>query len=321
MKQDVHSISIVIPCYNEEAVVKETHRRVSSVLTSLDCGFEIVFIDDGSSDRTFPILKTIAENDTQVRVVRFSRNFGHEAATSAGLHTVNGDVAVILDADLQDPPELIPDLLERYAQGDCDVVYGVRKKRKGESIFKKASSKLFYRLLRRVTKLDLPVDVGDFRLMSRNVVDAFCTFPERRRFVRGIFAEMGFRQVPLEYVRDPRAGGETKYSPRALVRLASDVFLSHSTGPLRLAIHLGFLSIVVGLALAAYAVFGRFHAYEPGWASTIITIVFFGGVQLFTIGIVGQYIGTTLMEVKQRPLYVVAETLNESPIQQEHKRQ
>ena len=317
MKENKSSVSVVVPCYNEEAVVEETYRRVSSVLTSLECDFEIVFIDDGSTDQTFFILKKIAEIESRVHVIRFSRNFGHEAATSAGLHSVNGDVTVILDADLQDPPELIPDLLERYAVGDCDVVYGVRKKRKGESILKKVSSKLFYRVLRRVTKLDLPIDVGDFRLMNRKVVDAFCRFPERRRFVRGIFAEIGFRQVPFEYVRDPRAGGETKYTMRALVRLASDVFLSHSTGPLRLAMHLGFFSILIGLFLAVYAIIGRYRTYEPGWASTIITIVFFGGVQLFTIGIVGEYIGTTLMEVKQRPLYVVAETLNKTTKEKE----
>lgn len=303
-------LSAVVPCYNEEDVVSITYKRISAVFQDLERPWEIVFIDDGSTDDTFAILSSIASADPAVRVIRFSRNFGHEAATSAGLHHVRGELAVILDADLQDPPELIPEMIERYRQGDCDVVYGVRAQRRGESLFKKATSKLFYRFLRAVSDIDLPVDVGDFRLLNRPVVDAFCSFPERRRFVRGIFAEAGFRQVALEYVREPRVAGETKYTSRALFRLALDVLLSHSTRPLRVAMNLGFVSILLGLGLVVYAFIGRFHNYEPGWASTIITIVFFGGVQLFTIGVVGEYLGTALTELKRRPLYIVSEELN-----------
>ena len=278
-------LSVVIPCFNEEQVIQTTYGRLRAVLDNTPAAkqSEIVFVDDGSTDGTFPILDGIAQRDSLARVIRFSRNFGHEAATSAGLHNAGGELVVIMDADLQDPPELIPLLIERYNEGDCNVVYGLRARRQGETVFKKVTSKMFYRLMRWASDLELPVDVGDFRLMDRAVVDAFGEFSERRRFVRGLLAEAGFRQVPLEYTRAARAAGDTKYSVRSLMRLAFDVLLSHSTKPLRVAMGLGFLSILIGLGLVVYAVIGRYAAYVAGWASTIVTIVFFGGVQLFTI--------------------------------------
>ncbi|MCP4583963.1 MAG: glycosyltransferase family 2 protein [candidate division Zixibacteria bacterium] len=306
-----YRISVIIPCYNEEKVIGETYKRVKKALTNAGyVNFEILFVNDGSFDRTLNILKHIAESDKRVKVVSFSRNFGHEAATSAGINNCGGELAFIIDADLQDPPELFPKMIKTYNEKKCNVVYGVRKHRQKETIIKKFTSILFYRLFNYLSDSKSPPDTGDFRLMDRAVIESYKRFGEKNKYVRGIISWIGFKQVPFFYEREPRLSGTTKYSYRKLIALAFNAIFYFSKKPLRIATSLGFLSVMIGLALSLYVYVGRFYNPVPGWASTLLIIIFFGGVQLLTIGILGQYTGNILDEVKNRPEYIIDEEIN-----------
>lgn len=304
-------ISVILPCYNEAAVLREAHRRLSEVAGQIaDATFEFVFVDDGSSDETATILHELSRADGRVRGLRLSRNFGQQVATTAGLEHATGDAVVLMDADLQDPPELIEQMIARWGEG-YHVAYAQRTERTGETAFKLWSARIFYALVNRVSQVPMPADTGDFRLMDRTVVDALLRMPERDRFLRGMVSWVGFRQVAVPYRREPRFAGETKYPLLKMMRFAADGVVSFSFAPLRLAIWTGFF--VIGLALLGilYAVLLRFFAdpsqWVRGWASTFVAILFMGGVQLISLGIIGEYVGRIYGEVKQRPLYFVRE--------------
>ncbi len=306
-------VSIIIPCYNEQEGINEAYRRVTAALQgNWNNGYEILFINDGSKDATLDILKQLAKNDNQVKLLSLSRNFGHQAAVGAGIVHCKGDVAIILDADLQDPPELFAQMVEVYRQNPCNVVYGVRKERKGETFFKRITARMFYRLLNWLAGMDLNTDTGDFRLIDRKVIDAFNGFNEKNKYIRGIISWMGFKQIPMHYNRDARLHGKTKYTLKKMLNLAGIAMFYFSKKPLKASLTLGFISILVGIALTVWVLYvqlaGRYTV--PGWASTIITIIFFGGVQLLTIGVVGEYIGNILDEVKNRPEYIIDEKIN-----------
>lgn len=302
-------LSVVVPCYDEEEVIHETHRRLTAVLGALpDLEYEIVYVDDGSRDRTALLLQQLQRGDRRVRVVRFSRNFGHQIAVTAGVEHAGGDAVVLIDADLQDPPAVIAEMVERWREG-YDVAYGVRTDRPGESTFKRATATGFYRLINRMSETDIPRDTGDFRLMDRKVVDALESMPERDRFVRGMVSWVGFRQVAVPYRRDARLAGESKYPFFKMVRFALDGITSFSVQPLRVATWLGF-------AVSAMALLGIFYAlgkrlftddWVTGWTAIMIAVLFLGGVQLLSLGIIGEYVGRIYGEAKRRPLYLVAE--------------
>ncbi len=302
-------LSIIIPCYNEESVIKLTIERVCAVMDSLEPNIssELIFVDDGSADRTAAIIDTATKADPRINLFSFSRNFGHQAAVSAGIKVCKGDRAVILDADLQDPPELIPEMLRVMQTEQAQVVYGVRRSRQGETLFKKATAKIFYRVLNYLSEVRLPVDAGDFRLISREVIDAFNSLDERKKYVRGLTSWVGFRQVPFYYQRDARAAGQTKYNLSRMMRLAFTSVLYFSTKPLRIAVFLGFVSVIFALGLFLWSFFGKIWGWthaDLGWTSLFVVIIFFGGVQLITIGIVGTYVGNIFEEVKHRPEYI-----------------
>lgn len=303
-------LSVVVPCFNEEAVIASTHQRLARVLDGLDVPAEIVYVDDGSRDATFSQLAAIQASDTRVRVLRLSRNFGHQVACTAGLRQAAGDAVVLIDADLQDPPEIIPEMLARWRDG-FQVVYGTRVLREGESWFKRATAKIFYRVINRVSEVDIPLDTGDFRLLDRRVVDAVLAMPERDRFLRGMVAWAGFRQAALPYERKARPAGASKYPLRKMLHFAGDGVLSFSLVPLKLATVLGFAASALALAGIVYTLVVRLvtHAWVAGWASLILAVLFMGGVQLICLGVIGEYLGRIYGESKRRPLYFVAETL------------
>lgn len=301
------ALSIVIPVLNEESNVEPLYRRLKQALSGLG-EIELIFIDDGSTDSTLAKVKALRQGDPAVKYRSFSRNFGHQVAVTAGLDAAQGEATVVIDADLQDPPEIIPQLHAKFREG-YDVVYAVRSQRHGESWFKLASAKVFYRLLRYLTGFPIPVDSGDFRLLSRRAVETFGRLRERHRYVRGMVSWMGFRQAGVEYVRDPRHSGETKYGLRKMLSLAMDGMTSFSNVPLQIAGHLGFWISGLSLLYILYIVGMKLFTDKPiiGWASTMIAIIFFGGVQLITLGVIGEYIGRISDEVKGRPIYIVAE--------------
>ncbi len=305
-------VSLIVPAYNEEAVIEETYKRLKNVMEQGGYDFEILIVDDGSTDRTPEKVKKICLNDKRVKLIRFSRNFGHQVAISAGIDRAVGKVAVIIDADLQDPPEVIPGMIEKWSTG-YEVVYGVRKKRKGESLFKRVTAALFYRLLRQMTPIEIPLDAGDFRLLDRKVLEELKKMPERRRFVRGMVSWVGFRQTSVEYVREKRFAGTTKYPLRKMINFAIDGILSFSTVPLRISSALGFLSAAVSFLMMMYGLIVRIFypsRVMTGWASLFVAVLFIGGIQLICIGILGEYLGRVYEETKKRPLYIVAELLN-----------
>jgi dolichol-phosphate mannosyltransferase len=302
-------VSFVVPCYNEEEVVSETHRRLAAVADAArDYRFEFLFVDDGSGDRTLDLLRGMAAIDARVRVLAFSRNFGHQLALTAGIDEARGAAVVLLDADMQDPPEVVPQMLAAWRQG-WQVVYGVRATREGERRFKLVTAHLFYRLLNFLSDTPIPLDAGDFRLLDRVVVDALKTMPERDRFMRGMVSWVGFRQLALPYRRAGRFAGETKYPLRRMLRFAGDGIISFSVRPLRLAMNVGLLCALLACAgiVWAFAVRLATHNWVPGWTATIMAILFLGGVQLVCIGILGEYLGRIYMQVKGRPLYVVGQ--------------
>jgi polyisoprenyl-phosphate glycosyltransferase len=301
-------LSVVLPVLNEEANIPELYRRLTAVLPGVVGSLEIVFVDDGSTDRTWPLIAELASADRRVRGVRFTRNFGHQMAFAAGLDHAAGDAVVIMDADLQDPPELLPALIGRWREG-YDVVYAVRSSREGESVAKRFTAAAFYRLLRRITQVEIPVDTGDFRLMSRRAVDAFVRMPERHRFTRAMVAWMGFSQLGVPFERPPRRAGETKYHLRRILRLASDGLVSFSQFPLQLATWLGAaLATLTVLGVAVAAGLGLAGVWWRSWVPLFGGLFLIGGIQLLTIGVLGSYVGRIYEEVKRRPLYLVQET-------------
>lgn len=302
-------LSVVVPCFNEQAVILQTLQRLSAALASLPhARSEVICVDDGSSDGTPALLRAAAARDPSLRVLVLSRNFGHQLALTAGLDVARGDAVVIIDADLQDPPELIVAMLERWRAG-VDVVYGVRSSRSGETAFKRFTAYLFYRLVRIMSRADIPADAGDFRLMDRAVVSALHTLPERDRFIRGLVSWIGFRQEAIMYERQGRAGGETKYPTARMFRFALDGIFSFSSMPLRLATWLGLLVSLGSVGGIAFAVWVHYFNAQavPGWAGQWIATMFLGGVQLLSLGIIGEYVGRIYGEVKARPLYLVRE--------------
>lgn len=302
-------LSIVIPCYNEAEVIGETMRRLCTFCLEVDgMDVELIFVDDGSRDGTRDILKRFAETDPHVRVIGFARNFGHQIAVTAGIDAANGDAVVLIDADLQDPPEVVHHMIAKWREG-YDVVYGTRTEREGESAFKVATARAFYRVLNRLSDVPIPLDTGDFRLMSRNVVDTLKSMPERDRFVRGMVSWVGFRQTALPYRRARRFAGETKYPLRKMLRFATDGILSFSTKPLQASVALGMMCAGISMAGILYALFLRLftNIWVEGWTALMIAILFIGGVQLISVGILGEYVGRIYNEIKKRPLYVVQE--------------
>jgi dolichol-phosphate mannosyltransferase len=304
-------ISIVLPCYNEAKLLPETQRRLEALAQKLAKErFEFIYIDDGSRDETATVLHDMSLADDRVKGLRLSRNFGHQVATTAGLEHASGDAVVIMDADLQDPPEVIVQMYARWLEG-YHVAYGQREERAGETRFKLWSAKMFYRLVNRMSPVAIPNDTGDFRLMDRSVVEAILRMPERDRFLRGMVSWVGFRQVAVPYRREPRLAGESKYPLVKMVRFATDAVLSFSFTPLRLAIWCGFLGLGLALCGILYALALRFFFdpshWVPGWASIFVAVLFMGGVQLISLGIIGEYVGRIYGEVKQRPLYFIRE--------------
>lgn len=306
-ERGVPRLSLVVPVYNEEAVIDELRARLVPVLEAIG-PFEVLCINDGSTDRSAEMLDALSASDSRFKALHFSRNFGHQAAVTAGLHAATGDCAVIIDADLQDPPELIVELVEQWRQG-FDVVYAKRRERAGESRLKRGTAFLFYRMLRKLTEVEIPPDAGDFCLLDRMVVDVLNSMPERNRYVRGLRAWVGFRQIAVEYDRAERYAGETKYPLRRMIGLALDGIFSLSKAPLRLAVYFGFLSSGLSFLLGSFFVFERLagtYDLVRGWASTIVVVLFLGGIQLICIGAIGEFIGRTYDEVKHRPLYIIA---------------
>lgn len=303
-------LSVIIPCYNEEAVLRATHERLTSVLSGMNEDYELVFVDDGSRDNTQQILAELQLFDPHIRLLFLSRNFGHQIAVSAGLEEAAGAAVVIIDADLQDPPELIPKMVELWREG-YQVVYGVRLEREGESKFKLWTAKVFYRLINRLSETKMPLDAGDFRLIDRKVLDVLKAMPERARFLRGMVSWAGFRQIALPYARAARHAGASKYPLRKMVHFATDGIISFSLVPLKLAIWSGFLAIWIAVAGIIVAIVDRFLETNVvrGWASIFVAVLFMGGVQLVSLGILGEYLGRIYTEVKRRPLYVVQERL------------
>lgn len=312
-------ISLIFPIFNEEAVLPVLVPRLDAVIAELQRDFgtvEVVFVNDGSRDLSLSLLRDLAQTRPWVRVISFSRNFGHQVAVTAGMQYASGSAIILLDADLQDPPELLPAMLRLWRDDGYEVVYGVRTERAGETAFKKLTAKIFYRLLRRLTNVDIPADTGDFRLMDRKVVDSLNRMGEQHRFLRGMAAWVGFRQVGLPYARDARAAGETKYPFRKMLNLAMDAVSSFSHAPLKLATNLGWtiagVSILYGIITTVRYLTAR-GTFAPGWASMVVVISLLSGVQLITLGFIGEYIGRIYDEVKGRPLYLVSETIGFGP--------
>ena len=307
-------ISLVIPMYYEEKVANKCYEKVSNVLKSLEDKYdhEIIFVNDGSKDKTLDILEEIAKKDTKVKIISFSRNFGHQAAVTAGLKEVTGDAIVIIDADLQDPPEIIQEMLELWEQGN-EVIYGKRKTRKGESAFKLLTAKMFYKTLNALSDVEIPKDTGDFRLVDRKVVDVVNNLPEHNKFLRGLFSWVGFKQKAYEYERQERFAGETKYPLKKMLKLASDGIISFSNKPIKMVGALGIISIIISVIILIYALISyifKLNELSAGWTSLMVAITFFAGVQLLSLWVISEYIGRIYDEAKGRPQYIVDKKIN-----------
>lgn len=301
------TISVIAPVHNEEDVLEELYRRIKEVLDPLDEAWELVLVNDGSRDRSAELIEQLHRRDSRVRGISLARNFGFQIAVTAGLDHVQGDAVALIDADLQDPPEVIVDMVAKWREG-YDVVYGVRSKREGETWFKRLTAKLFYRLIHRITSVHIPVDTGDFRLMDRRVVDAIRQMPERNRFLRGMVSWVGYRQTGIQYERHPRLAGETKFSVSKMTRFALDAITSFSYMPLQLATYLGFtIAALSGLMIVVVVGLRLLGPSAPllGQTTTLVAVLFLGGVQLISLGIIGEYLGRIYDEVKGRPLYLV----------------
>ena len=312
MFESHNDISVVIPVHNEESVIPELFRRLNMVLEKTKKPFEIIFIDDGSRDETFPLLKGLYDRyKPRVRVIQLSRNFGHQLAITAGLEAANGKSVIVMDADLQDPPEVIFQFLEKWQQGN-EVVYGIRKERKGETFFKKMSAALFYKLIRLGTALDIPENVGDFFLLDRKVVDVLNTMKERHRFVRGMVVWAGFKRAGIEYVREARFAGQTKYGLWRMIKFAFDAATSFSFTPLRVISFIGGIMSLFSFLYILVIIYEKlFTDYTvTGWSSLMVVVLFIGGIQLLSIGIIGEYVARIGDDVKRRPLYAVSDKLD-----------
>ena len=305
-------ISWVIPCFNEAAVIKISIERIKKVISKINPKYEheIIFIDDGSTDETRKIIKKIAEIDPVIKLLGLSRNFGHQVALQAGLNFAFGSAVIIIDADLQDPPEIAFEMINLWEKG-YDVIYGKRERRKSESFFKKFSAKLFYKLMTYFSDFEIPLDTGDFRLIDRKIIDALKEMPENSRYMRGLISWTGFRQTYVNYVRDERFAGKSKYSLRKMINLATDGLTAFSKTPLRIASYLGLLTSIFSIIGIIYVFIVRFltSIWVPGWATLTLAILLTSSVQLFCLGIIGEYIGRNYLETKRRPLYFVEEKI------------
>jgi dolichol-phosphate mannosyltransferase len=298
--------SLVVPIFNEEETLSELVRRLTLLLDALDGPAEVVLVDDGSSDRSYELMVAARETDPRFKVVRLSRNFGHQIAITAGMDVAAGNAVIVMDADLQDPPEVVLEMAARWREG-FDVIYGVREERPGETRFKKATASAFYRLLRRISNIDVPLDVGDFRLVDRRALEAFKSMREANRYVRGMFSWIGFRQVGVTFQRDERFAGDTKYPLTKMLKFATDGVVSFSAAPLRLALNLGFAVSALSFAFGVVALVSKLAGLYsiPGLASIAVFVAFLGGIQLLVLGLMGEYIARIHDEVKDRPLYLV----------------
>ena len=303
------ALSIVVPCFNEEACLGTLHERLTNAARPVaGDDYEIVLGNDGSRDGSWAMMRTMAARDPHVVAVNLSRNHGHQLALTAGLDLSRGDTVLIIDADLQDPPELLPEMLKAMQSENADVVYGVRRSRSGETAFKRATAHGFYRLLSRATEVEIPVDTGDFRLMSRRALDALLAMPEQARFIRGMVAWIGFRQAPFVYDRQERFAGETKYPLRKMVRFALDALTGFSSAPLKLASHAGLWLSFGSVLLVLYIAYAWLTGSSiQGWTSLMLVVVVLGAIQMFVLALMGEYIGRLYNEAKRRPLYIVQE--------------
>jgi dolichol-phosphate mannosyltransferase len=299
-------LSVIIPVFNEEKNIEELYTRLKQTIESLNLSYELVFVNDGSIDNSFDKIYLLAETDKSVKYIDLSRNFGHQIAVTAGVDFVEGKNTVIIDADLQDPPEVIIELYNKMQEG-FDVVYAKRKKRKGDSILKKVTAKVFYRVLSKITNIDIPVDTGDFRIMSYKVVNVLKNMPEQHKFIRGQISWAGFRQAHIEYIRNERFAGETGYTYGKMTKFAKDGITAFSDFPLKLVTWMGFTVALLAFGVMVYAIYSKYimGGAVPGWASLMISLLFLGGVQLIGIGIIGEYISRIASNVRNRPLYIV----------------
>jgi dolichol-phosphate mannosyltransferase len=302
-------LSIIIPIYNEEGNIKILHERLSSVVNKLNVDTEYIFINDGSRDRSLELIRELAKSNSSIKYIDLSRNFGHQIAVSAGIDKCTGKAAIIIDADLQDPPELIIELYNKWKEG-YEVVYAKRRARAGENFMKKFTARVFYRTLQKITSINIPVDTGDFRIIDRKVVLALRSMTEQQKFLRGQISWIGFRQTFVEYDRDARNAGETGYTYKKMIRFALDGITSFSNLPLKFATFAGFFVSGITFLLSIYALYSRLITkdYVPGWTSLMLAILFIGGVQLISIGIIGEYISRLSTNVRNRPLYLVSDT-------------
>jgi dolichol-phosphate mannosyltransferase len=312
LEESIKTISVVIPMYFEEQVVDECHKRLTKVMGSTDYLYELIYVNDGSKDRTLEMLDEIAKNDRCVKVISFSRNFGHQNAVTAGIDYAKGDAIVIIDADLQDPPEVIPLMIKKWEDGD-EIIYGKRLKRDGETPFKLVTAKAFYRFLDTMAEVEIPRDTGDFRLIDRKVAEVFKMLPERNRFIRGMFAWVGFKQSYVEYNRDARFAGNTKYPLKKMLSFAMNGIFSFSSKPLKLISHIGVFAVFISVLILLYSLISLIAdvpGLQPGWASIMVTLTFFGGIQLICVGLIGAYVARIYDEIKGRPQYIVTSTIN-----------
>lgn len=302
-------LSFIIPCYNEEEVLNMLYKRLNKVSKLIDnYDIEFIFINDGSKDKTEEIIEEFIKNDNRIKLLSFSRNFGHQAAVSCGIHYTNSDLAVIIDADLQDPPEIIPDMIKMYEETKCPIIYGKRISRDGETFFKKITATLFYRTINLLSEVQFPVDTGDFRLIDKNVIETYKSFEESPKYIRGLISWMGFEQKPFEYHREARAAGGTKYTLKKMLMLAITGIMSFSTKPLKISLYLGIIAIISALIFSIRVFY--LYLFQPnllvrGWASTIIIILFIGGIQLISLSIISEYLANMFNEVKKRPEYII----------------
>lgn len=306
-------ISVVVPMYFEEEVANECYNRTKKTLNTLEnYEYEIIFVNDGSKDQTLAILENIAKNDNNVKILSFSRNFGHQAAVTAGLKYTTGDVVAIMDADLQDPPEVIVEMIKLWEQGN-EVIYAKRKSREGESKFKLFTAKMFYKVLNGLSDVEIPKDTGDFRLADRKVIDVINSLPEHNKFLRGLFSWVGFKQIPIEYERKERFAGKTKYPLKKMLKLASDGITSFSTKPLKILGALGLISVIASIIILIYALISyifNLNQLTAGWTSIMVTVTFLGGMQLLSIWLISEYIGKIYDESKGRPEYIIDKKIN-----------
>lgn len=308
-------LSFIIPCYNEEESLPILYDRLNNVSKEIkDYETEFIFVNDGSKDKTEEIIIELNNNDKRVKLFSFSRNFGHQAAVSCGIHNCNSDLAVIIDADLQDPPEIIPDMIKMYENTKTPIIYGKRISREGETFFKKITAAMFYRFINLLSEVKFPVDTGDFRLIDKKVIDTYKQFSENPKYIRGLISWTGFDQKPFEYKRDARIAGETKYTLKKMLRLATTGILSFSTRPLRISLYLGLISIFIAMVFSLRVFY--LYLFNPsvlvrGWASTIIIVLFMGGAQLISLSVISEYLANMFNEVKNRPEYILKTVLTE----------